>query len=190
MQELNLFEQFTGAILLFGWAVHSSICPFLYSLSPPASGCPISTLNVAAAESLSLQTVPQTLCRSPERYRGKALAVLERGSRRCSCVGRSGRCRRFSPVRWNGGGRAGVDRCLKKLCKVCSVWLVPCLLMWDSGAVVKERAHRGPCSPHLFFKSSHYRASQMLWEASPNLSRAGALLCSLISGFLYEYALQ
>lgn len=163
MQKLNLFEQFNWAILLFGWAVHSSICPFLYSLSPPTLGCPISTLNVAAAELFSLQTVLQTLCRSPECYQGKVLAVLQqRSQRRCSCVGWSGRCRWFSSFCWDGGGRAGVDHCLKELCKVCSIQLVPWLLMQDSRAVVKEWTHHGLCSPHLLFKSSNYHASQML----------------------------
>ena len=63
---------------------------------------------------------------------------------------------------------AGVYRCLEELwlSKVCSLWLVPWLVMQDSGAVMKELPQEGLYSPCLFFKSGNYQAPQMLREAS------------------------
>lgn len=62
--------------------------------------------------------------------------------------------------------------------------------MQDTGAVMKEVPQEGFYSPILFFKGGNHHVPEMLREASLNLSRAVALLCSFVSVFLYEYAIQ
>lgn len=55
---------------------------------------------------------------------------------------------------------------------------------------MKEVPQEGFYSLSLFFKSGNHHVPEMLREASLNLSRAVALLCSFVSVFLYEYGIQ
>lgn len=172
MRKLNLFGQFTGAILLFGWVVHSSICLFLYSLSQPTLGCPISTLNIArsetAGELLSLARQPANSaspahCSSSPTFAGKTLSALEPGSwRSFSWVWGYGRWRWYSSIGWNGDGIAGVHHSLEELwlSKISSFWLDPWLLRQNTAVVMKELPQEGLSSPSSFCKSTNYRVPQ------------------------------
>lgn len=197
MGKLNLFEQFTWAILLFAWVVHSSICPFLYSLSHPTLGCPISTLNIAhgktAGTLLSLARQPancalRVYCGSSNISGEKRCQIWrEEGGGDVAVLENKGGGGGLAP--FAGVMVARVRHCLEELLlsEVCSSWLLPWPLTQNTAAVMKELPQEGLCSPSLFFKSGGYRAPKILWEASLNLSRAVVLFRSFVSGFLYEY---